>query len=155
MKFELKCGAVVQIDEQDALKFVGISMWVTSHGYVRVFGRHGVRERYLHREIMGADSATVVDHINGDKLDNRRQNLRLCTQQQNSYNSRPSNANSSGVKGVYWCNKRLKWVAQITHNQKTISLGRHVDFHSAVAARQKKEAELFGEYSAQKGVLKL
>ena len=154
MKFELKCGTVVQMDENDALKFVGISMWITSHGYVRVCGRHGVRERYLHREIMVADANTVVDHINGDKLDNRRKNLRLCTQQQNSYNSRTPNNNLSGVKGVYWCNKRLKWVAQIAHNGKTIQLGRHVDFHSAVTARLRKEAEIFGEHSAINGVLK-
>ena len=154
MKFELKCGAIVQIDEQDALKFVGISMWITSHGYVRVCGRHGVRERYLHREIMGADTTVVVDHINGDKLDNRRSNLRICTQQQNSYNSRLPNTNSTGVKGVYWCNKRLKWVAQITHNKKTIPLGRYLDFQSAVDARRAKEIALFGKHSAINGVLK-
>lgn len=154
MEFELKCGTIVQMDESDALKFVGISMWITSHGYVRVCGRHGVRERYLHREIMGADANTVVDHINGDKLDNQRKNLRLCTQQQNSYNSRLPDNNLSGVKGVYWCNKRLKWVAQITHNKKTIPLGRYVDFNLAVKARLAKEAELFGKHSAMNGVLK-
>ena len=154
MKFELKCGAIVQIDEQDALRFVGISMWMSSHGYVRVCSRHGVRERYLHREIMGADFSSVVDHINGDKLDNRRKNLRICTQQQNSFNSRPSSKNLSGIKGVYWCNKRLKWVAQIAHNGKTIPLGRHVDFQSAVNARLAKEIEIFGEHSAINGVLK-
>jgi hypothetical protein len=154
MKFELRCGTIVQIDEQDALRFVGISMWITDHGYVRVSGRHGVRERYLHREIMVADANTVVDHINGDKLDNCRKNLRLCTQQQNSFNSRTPNNNLSGIKGVYWCNKRLKWVAQVAHNGKTIPLGRYADFQSAVNARLAKEIELFGEYSSLNGVMK-
>jgi len=154
MEFELKCGTIVQIDEQDALKFVGISMWITSHGYVRVCGRNGLRERYLHREIMGADSSVVVDHINGDKLDNRRQNLRLCTQGQNCLNTKLRSNNLSGVKGVYWCNKRLKWAAQISINKKTISLGRYHDFESAAQARLAKEKELFGNFSAIEGVLK-
>jgi len=154
MEFELKCGTIVQIDEQDALKFVGISMWITSHGYVRVCGRNGLRDRYLHREIMGADLSVVVDHINGDKLDNRRKNLRICTQQENCLNTRLRSNNTSGVKGVYWCNKRLKWSAQISIGKKTISLGRHDSFESAVRARLKKEKELFGKFSALSGVLK-
>ena len=154
MEFTLRCGTVVQIDEKDALKFVGVAMWMTSHGYVRIQGRNGLRNRYLHREIMGADDSTVVDHINGDKLDNRRQNLRLCTQQQNCLNSRLRSNNVSGVKGVYWCNKRLKWTAQISINKKTFSLGRFADFESAVQARLEKEKELFGNFSALNGVLK-
>lgn len=154
MDFQLKCGAIIKMDTQDALNYVGISMWISSHGYVRVCGRHGVRERYLHREIMGADQSVVVDHINGDKLDNQKANLRICTQQQNSFNSRTPNTNSTGVKGVYWCNKRLKWVAQIAYNGKTIPLGRYVDFQSAVEARLVKEKEIFGDYSAINGVLK-
>jgi hypothetical protein len=103
---------------------------------------------------MGANLHTVVDHINGDKLDNRKINLRLCTQQQNCMNSSLLSNNTSGVKGVYWCNKRMKWSAQITFKRKTISLGRHVEFESAVNARRLKELELFGEYSAINRVCK-
>jgi len=153
MDFQLKCGTIVQIDKEDALNYVGISMWITDHGYVRVCGRNGIRERYLHREIMKAEKSFVVDHINGDKLDNRKQNLRICTQQQNCFNSKIPTTNSSGVRGVYWCNKRLKWIAQISHNNKTIPLGRYVDFQSAVEARITKEKEIFGEHSAIYGVL--
>jgi len=152
MDFKLKCGSIVQIDKEDALNYVGISMWISDHGYVRVCGRNGIRERYLHREIMNAEKSVVVDHINGDKLDNRKQNLRICTQQQNTFNSKLPVTNNSGIKGVYWCNKRLKWVAQISHNGKTIPLGRYDNFQLAVNARISKEKEIFGKHSAIYGV---
>ena len=150
----LRSGHVVLMDIEEALKFVGISMWVTNHGYVRVAGRHGVRERYLHREITGADETYVVDHINGNKLDNRKSNLRVCYQFQNSSNQKIQKSNKSGVAGVYWCNTRLLWVAQISYKNKTISLGRYKTFEEAVNARRKKEDELQGNYSARNGVLK-
>lgn len=83
--------------------------------------------------------ASVVDHINGDRSDNRAANLRGATSQQNATNQKRSRANTSGVVGVYWVKRDTRWASMIVVNGKTIGLGRYHSFESAVAAR--KEAE--------------
>jgi len=80
----------------------------------------------------------VIDHINGDKKDNRIQNLRLVTPSENNKNSSRPKSNTSGVIGVY--KKGSKWVAQIQENYKTITVGSFDNFEDAIAARR--EAEL-------------
>lgn len=94
----------------------------------------------LHRWIMKPKSGEYVDHIDGNTLDNRRCNLRICTNAANLRNGthiRPNN--TSGVTGV-WCDKsRGKWCAEIKVNYKKISLGRYNTLREATQAR--KEAE--------------
>lgn len=83
----------------------------------------GYRTILLHRELMKAGRNTVVDHINGNTLDNRRINLRLCTQAENAHNSKRSKANKSGFKGVSW-NKNLGyWQAKICVKRHQIHIG--------------------------------
>jgi len=79
---------------------------------------------FLHRLIAGAPPGTVVDHINGNPLDNRREKLRVCTHAENMRNRAPSAVNKSGFKGVYWDATRRKWVAQIRAAGRRHSLGR-------------------------------
>lgn len=67
---------------------------------------------YLHRAIVGCPEDLFVDHANGDTLDNRRSNLRICTRGENARNQRLSSANTSGFKGVTRCGR--KWHAQIS-----------------------------------------
>jgi len=69
----------------------------------------GHRKIYLHRELMGAIPGQEVDHINGDGLDCRRRNLRLCTHRQNSWNGRLLKNNTSGYHGVSWKKNRKRW----------------------------------------------
>ena len=64
-----------------------------------------------------------VDHINGDKLDNRFNNLRIVTNKRNAWNRKYHDNNTSGFRGVYWYPLRNKWVAQIRVHQKLIHLG--------------------------------
>ncbi len=151
MEVILQCGTRVFIDKEDAIKYVGIKLYVTTHGYVGVY-RYGEKSRsYLHREITAAKSAEVVDHINGNKRDNRRSNVRVCAQADNTYNKKINSRNKTGVTGVRWDNQRLKWAVQISHNNKTMSLGRFDDFDSAVNARRNAEIKYHGEYAAIKG----
>ena len=66
----------------------------------------------------------IIDHADNNKLNNRIENLRECTNQQNSFNARISKNNSSGIKGVSWDKSRQKWQAKCMINKKTIHLGR-------------------------------
>lgn len=77
----------------------------------------------MHREILNAPQNTVVDHINGNGLDNRRKNIRLCTREQNNRNVGKRKDNKSGFKGVRFSTQRQKWHAQISFNGKNKYLG--------------------------------
>ena len=81
------------------------------------------RKVQMHRQILNAEKGVQVDHINGDGLDNRRSNLRLCTQEQNLANRRPMKGGSSKYKGVCWVTRLGKWVAQCTWDNKVHYLG--------------------------------
>lgn len=72
----------------------------------------------LHRIVMDVDDKNIhVDHINHKPNDNRKLNLRIVTPAQNQANTKTSISNRSGVKGVYYCNTRHKWVALIKVNK--------------------------------------
>jgi hypothetical protein len=77
----------------------------------------------IHRLLMNASKGVQVDHINGNPLDNRRNNLRLCTNYQNAWNVGKTKRNKSGFKGVSWQSRDKRWRAQICVNKKYISLG--------------------------------
>lgn len=102
----------------------------------------------LHRFILNiVDKNIFVDHINHNGLDNRKCNLRICTNQQNICNCNIPKNNKSGHKGVYWSKTRNKWTAQITVNNKTIYLGRYSKLEDAVKARNKAAKEVYGEFA--------
>ena len=102
---------------------------------------------YLHRLILDAKKGQYVDHINGNPLDNRRKNLRICTNQQNLTNAGPQKNNKSGYRGVYWAKSNRKWCAQITHKGNRISLGYFTNKKSAAKAYNKAALDLRGEYA--------
>lgn len=101
----------------------------------------------MHREIISPSSDQQVDHRNRDGLDNRRRNLRVCSNQQNMWNTR-SRPGSSQYKGVSWNKARNKWSAQITVNGKKKHLGFFVDETQAALAYDKYAKELFGDFSS-------
>src|SRR5688500_5130193 len=68
---------------------------------------------WMHRVVMGAPDGLVVDHINGNRLDNRRRNLRICTQGENSLNRRKASNNTSGYIGVVRNKQTGRYIAQI------------------------------------------
>ena len=111
------------IDEEDYEKIVkDESFCKTSNGgYVY----NAKKKKLLHRLIMNVeDRWTLVDHINGNPLDNRKCNLRICNQQQNSFNKSKYKNNKTGFKGVCFDKSRNKFKAQIMLNGKSIHLGR-------------------------------
>lgn len=147
MKFVSKSGKDFFIDVDDALKYVGIPLSVGSNNYLRITADYWKGDRYVHRDILGAKKGESVDHINGNTLDNRKENLRICTHQQNMCNQKTRTDNKSNVKGVYWSEERQKWCVQIAANNKTIPLGRFNLFEDAVKARKEAEQKYHGEFS--------
>jgi hypothetical protein len=106
----------------------------------------------LHRFIMKInDIEYVIDHINGDFLDNRKSNLRACRSIDNSRNRNINKNNSSGVKGVFWYTHCItpKWVAYIRVEWKRIHLGYFDKLEDAILARKEAELKYFGEFSRE------
>lgn len=109
------------------------------------------RRRFVrfHRIVMKAKPGQFVDHINKDRADNRKQNLRCCNRSENARNRGLYSTNTSGVTGVFYDKEREKWVASITYNHKRKLLGRFASKDDAIRARLDKEAELFKEFAPQ------
>ncbi|KKN39441.1 hypothetical protein LCGC14_0743110 [marine sediment metagenome] len=103
----------------------------------------------MSRFIMNAPKGKVVDHKNGNCLDNRRNNLRICTNQQNIFNQKPRRIPnmSSEHKGVSWLERLRKWRAYISPNGKQINLGLFLDESKAAMAYNQAAIEHFGEYA--------
>jgi hypothetical protein len=99
---------------------------------------------YLHRLILGAGAGQLVDHINGDTLDNRRENLRFATPQQNCVN-RTDYAPASGFRGVSRAGR--KWRAIITVRQEVISGGNFATAEEAARWYDGQAAKHFGEFA--------
>lgn len=124
--FALRTGQIVHVDDED-FDMVSARAWharpATNRPHVcYVQGHVNRRTVYLHRFIMSPPPGLWVDHINGDGLDNRRANLRICTPGENSVNR--ANRNATGYRGVYAVNGR--WVARVnlhgrTHRTRTFA----------------------------------
>lgn len=104
------------------------------------YASRGVRKPYkhaifMHRLINETPKEFQTDHINNNKLDNRKCNLRTVTNTQNHHNMPLQKNNKSGFAGVSWSNERKKWVATIWHNNKPINLGRYLLIEEAVKIR--------------------
>lgn len=103
---------------------------------------------YLHRLITNAGNNNfIVDHINHNTYDNRKKNLRICTQSNNMMNGTKKKSNTSGITGVWWSNHSGKWIAEIMVNQKKIYLGSFNNIEDAANERKKAEDMYFGDYS--------
>jgi hypothetical protein len=100
----------------------------------------------MHRFIMNAECGELVDHRDGNTLDNRRDNLRIATKAQNCQNSR-SYRGSSRFKGVSWNTQSGKWKAGITANGNVINLGFFKDEETAACAYDTAARELHGEFA--------
>ena len=145
---EIKPGSVAKFDTVDYdTIFAGRQLHVRD-GYAardRLLGEVGPTKRYSHREIMTPPTGMVVDHVNRDRLDNRRSNLRVCTQSQNLANSPKLRGGSSRFKGVSI--RRGRWRAQIGISGKIIHLGYFTDEAAAARAYNEAAQATFGEFA--------
>jgi hypothetical protein len=139
------------IDEEDLpqlSKFVWHAVAAGSAFYAKTNdGRLGSNIRWMHRMIMGVGSDQLIDHINGNGLDNRRCNLRVAKPVENSRNSFKTTAPwpTSKYKGVSW--RGRKWGAGITVNGDPIDLGLFVEEEDAARAYDAMALEKFGDFA--------
>lgn len=99
----------------------------------------------------GVWPSSILDHADRDPTNNKINNLRPATAQQNSANASLSRLNSVGLKGVSFVKRLDKYSATIKFNRKQIHLGVFDDPQEAAKVYQKKAVELFGEYAAPHG----
>ncbi len=139
--------AIVDADDYDRLRSYN---WCALEGsqtfYAKTFHLSGAILS-MHRLILNAPKGLFVDHIDHNGLNNRKSNLRLCTNQQNLRNKLPKPGCSSKYKGVSWSKARNKFRAKIVHNGKAIHLGYFDSEIDAARAYDKKAHEVFGEFA--------
>lgn len=155
---QLSDGTVVQVSPED-LAWVSRFRWrrrVRQDGRVSILacinlrdasGRAFQKNMYLGRMLLGLIDPTLhVDHINGDTLDNRRENLRLATAQQNTCNRGPQRSNTSGYVGVATV-RRGRYRAYVRERGKLVHLGYFSDPIEAAKARDRRASEVYGEFA--------
>lgn len=104
------------------------------------------RKLHMHRVVLDAPADLEVDHIDGDGLNNRRENLRLATKSQNQANRGPSAVSTSGLKGVSFHRRVGMWQAFIKARGKVYWLGYHATPEDAHKAYASSARDLFGEF---------
>lgn len=107
------------------------------------------RTVFLHQFIMDAKGRTV-DHINGDTFDNRKSNLRIVEDSDNSKNRKSKNSNNtSGYRNVSWNKKDRKWVVQMQIDKRHKTLGAFDDVHEAGKFAEEMRQKYYGEFAGK------
>lgn len=142
---QLKSGHQVLLDDEDYQRVVEYGGWyVDSRGYAitdkRIKSRRTIIDmhRYIHLPAKGF----VVDHIDQNKLNNQKSNLRDASKSLNALNSGAWGHNKSGYKGVSWSKQANKWRVTLNHLGKQIHLGFYADINQAAKAYKQKVAEV-------------
>ncbi len=102
----------------------------------------------MHREILGINNERLTDHANGNTLDNRKSNLRSCTDSQSVINT-IRKPNSCGVRGVHFDRSKGKWKARIGVDGRSISLGYFLTKEDAASVRKQAERKYHGEFGTR------
>jgi len=149
VEIPLRNGGPAIIDEEDQELVAGWGWYLMTIGYVGAMTGRGSGKRtvvLLHRLIMGSPAGEQIDHINGNKLDNRRANLRIATPRQNTLNRwRISGRNKSGIVGVCQNGTNGLWRATISVGGRQVHLGNFRSISQAARARWEAEIRYRGE----------
>jgi hypothetical protein len=138
-KIELTQGKFTLVDNKDFELLKQYSCFYNQgYAWVRINGK----QILMHRFIMGNPSFDI-DHLNGDKLDNRRKNLRVCNASQNAANAKKRKGCSSKYKGVSWDKVKKNWMVYANG----IYIGRFSNELQAAKTYDLKAKELFGEFA--------
>ena len=150
----LNNGMRVLVDEEDYEDLAKYRWCLDGRGYAcrtepTGLARPKKRPVKMHRQILGLKwgDGVLVDHINGNRLDNRKQNLRPCNKAQNGRNRGPQKNNSVGLKGVSWHKRDQTYYARIKINGKTTHLGSFPTAEEAHAAYCSAADQLHGQFA--------
>lgn len=137
-RIKLSCGDFALVDDVD---FVALNKWKWNRSGIKGYPARSARVEknsvtkkttlYMHRAILCPPNGKIVDHKNGNVLDNQRANLRLCTYQQNEYNKGVGVRNKSGFRGVSISNKTGKWIVVVRVEGKTRYFGQFASAEEA------------------------
>ena len=134
--------ALIDLDDLETVK--QYHWYLDQKGYVAAKGIDGSKyPREIHRLIMNNPKGMIVDHINRDKLDNRKSNLRICTTKENNRNKSLNSNNKTGYKGVSPCLYKVS----ISKDGITYNLGKFNSKEQAARAYDRKAIELYGEFA--------
>lgn len=154
-RIQLTNGMFTIVDDEDYDRLMAMGKWYFSTDLYAINGKSYRKENNkpatafvrMHRVILNAKLGEFVDHINGDKLDNRKSNLRICTIAENSRNSGVRKNSKSGFKGVHFDKSKGKFAARITFKCKGIHLGRFKDPKDAARAYNAAALKYHGEFA--------
>lgn len=147
---QLTKGKEATVDDEHFEWLTAMGSWCLNQGYaVRNVRLPNGKRRFvhMHRLLMDAPDGTYVDHRNNDPLDNRRENLRLCTNAENQRNRGAASNSRSGLKGVSWHRQGAKWQAQIEVNGRKIHLGLFQNYADASQAYDQAAIKHHGEFA--------
>jgi hypothetical protein len=130
------------IDTEDIDKVKHLKWRLNNKGYVT----SGAENICLHRIVTDCPDELVVDHISHNTLDNRKANLRVCTQKENARNIKQRKS-LSGCTGVIWSSRYRKWQVEIRSDDGRHYLGRYKDLNEAIKIRKEAEQKYFGEFA--------
>lgn len=116
-------GKFALVDDADFGELTKFKWAYCRYAYRREYRNGKGKTLYMHRVILNTPEGMDTDHINRDKLDNRRANLRICTHSQNEANTDLRRNNTSGFKGVSFHRQTKKWEAKIMCNRQKVHLG--------------------------------
>ena len=151
MYIETSKGTII-MDAEDSPLLKGYCKHVKPSGYVVLKCKRAIRRPnvQLHRLVTKAPSGMVVDHINGNPLDNRKANLRVCTGQENARNNKGHSNRKNPYKGVCFeknAKGAKKWRAYTRIKGKRLWFGYHMTAEEAAMEYNIRARELFGEFA--------
>ncbi len=153
-EIKLTKGKIALVDDED-YEYINQWRWkLSTSGYaIRTvcvkndLGINRFTSLIMHRVIMDAKKGEVIDHIDCDRLNNTKNNLRFCSVGENCMNRLKGKKNTSGYKGVSWHKRDKRWIASIKINGVAVHLGSYNNVIEAVNAYDKSAKKYFGEFA--------
>jgi hypothetical protein len=142
-------GKVAIVDDED-FEYLNQFKWYANNNYVGrsiTVSKNKQKHILIHRFIMKPDKGMLIDHLDGNPLNNQKNNLRICTHSDNMRNCKISIKNTSGYKGVSFVKKKNTYKSAIKFNKRTIYLGYYIDPIDAARAYNTAAIKYFGEFA--------